>query len=143
MKIAITGGAGFLGLHLALGFRRHGHSVRLLDIAPLIEEDFEGDLPEYVECDVRDAEALKTALDGVDAVAGRRQLRAVGGDGDREVLEPVRHVADLGRVDRTRHRLLGLPRDHRRELVETVVDRVEVGEPALDALDPVVALHYE
>lgn len=68
MKIAITGGAGFLGLHLVLGLRPHGHRFRLLDIAPLIEDDFGDDVPEYVECDVRDAEAVRRALDGVDAV---------------------------------------------------------------------------
>ena len=76
MKIAITGGAGFLGLHLALGLRRQGHEIRLLDIAPLIEEDFEGDVPEYMRCDVRELDAVKAGLEGVDAVIhGAAELR--------------------------------------------------------------------
>lgn len=68
MKIAITGGSGFLGLHLALALREHGHTIRVLDLAPLIEEDFEGDLPEYVRCDVRELDGVRVALEGCDAV---------------------------------------------------------------------------
>ena len=69
MRVAITGGSGFLGLHLALALQSRGHAVRVLDIAPLIEEDFaDGALPEYVRCDVRELDAVRAALDGVDAV---------------------------------------------------------------------------
>lgn len=68
MKVAITGGSGFLGLHLTLGLQAHGHTVRILDIAPLIEEDFEGEVPEYVRCDVREPDAVRQGLADVDAV---------------------------------------------------------------------------
>lgn len=68
MKIAITGGSGFLGLHLALDLQAQGHSIRVLDIAPLIEEDFETEVPEYVRCDVRELDAVRKGLAGVDAV---------------------------------------------------------------------------
>ena len=68
MKIAITGGSGFLGLHLALDLQAKGHTIRVLDIAPLIEEDFEGEVPEFVRCDVRELDGVRKALEGVDAV---------------------------------------------------------------------------
>src|SRR3982750_4144277 len=35
MRYAITGGAGFLGLHLARRLLADGHEVRTLDLAPL------------------------------------------------------------------------------------------------------------
>jgi nucleoside-diphosphate-sugar epimerase len=68
MRIAITGGAGFLGLHLALDLQAKGHTVRLIDIAPLIEEDFGDNVPEYAGCDVREMDQLRVALEDVDAV---------------------------------------------------------------------------
>ena len=68
MRIAVTGGAGFLGYHLA---RRlggdHGHSIRLLDIVAPPPEDFDTP-PDFLECDVRDREALLAALERCDAV---------------------------------------------------------------------------
>ncbi len=67
MKILITGGAGFLGLHVAHLAARNGHEVVLLDI-----DDFErAEYPEgarFLIGDVRDEAALDIALDGVDGV---------------------------------------------------------------------------
>jgi nucleoside-diphosphate-sugar epimerase len=66
-RILITGGAGFLGSHLAQCFREHGVAVRILDAA---------DAPgwtrtaavEYLRGDVRDPAAMREALGGVDAI---------------------------------------------------------------------------
>ena len=66
-RVLITGGAGFLGTHLARTFRREGGRVRLLDL----ETDPAGDLDPDVERiagDVRDPRAVTEAVDGVDVV---------------------------------------------------------------------------
>jgi dTDP-L-rhamnose 4-epimerase len=74
MNILITGGAGFIGSHLADDLLARGHHVRALDnLAPQVHGDH--DRPDYlhhdvelVRGDVRDAEAVRRALDGIDAV---------------------------------------------------------------------------
>lgn len=66
MKIAITGGAGFLGYHLTQGLCTE-HELTLLDIAPFDPTEY----PDGVTChnaDVRDGAALRRLLAGQDAV---------------------------------------------------------------------------
>ena len=41
MLVAISGGAGFLGLHLARRLLADGHALRTLDVAPLDEPELE------------------------------------------------------------------------------------------------------
>jgi dTDP-L-rhamnose 4-epimerase len=75
MHILITGGAGFIGSHLADELLRHGHRVRALD---LLTEQVHGrgaTRPAYLAAevellrgDVRDADAVHRALQGIDAV---------------------------------------------------------------------------
>lgn len=74
MRILITGGAGFVGSHLADELLEHGHEVRVLD--DLIAQVHEGrQRPAYlhkdvelIRGDVRDATIVRRALLGVDAV---------------------------------------------------------------------------
>ena len=74
MKILITGGAGFIGSHLADRLLSEGHEVRALDnLDPQVHGG--GERPGYLDPavelqvgDVRDHEAVGRALDGVDAV---------------------------------------------------------------------------
>jgi dTDP-L-rhamnose 4-epimerase len=74
-KVLITGGAGFVGSHLADELLERGYEVRALDnLAPQVHGEAAG-RPDYladeVELqigDVRDAAAVKRALEGVDAV---------------------------------------------------------------------------
>jgi dTDP-L-rhamnose 4-epimerase len=74
MRVLITGGAGFIGSHLADRLLAEGHDVRALDnLDPQVHRD--GKRPSYlapaVELqvgDVRDHEAVGRALEGVDAV---------------------------------------------------------------------------
>lgn len=97
-RVLITGGAGFLGLHLAERFRRHGAAVRLLDVAPA--PDWAAGLAvEHVRGDVRDPAAVASAMDGVDAVvhaafAPPREapaiIRSVNVEGTRTVVEMAR-----------------------------------------------------
>ena len=75
MHILITGGAGFIGSHLADELIARGHQVRALDnLTPQVHGDVT-ERPGYLHPDielqrgdVRDAHAVRRALDGIDAV---------------------------------------------------------------------------
>jgi dTDP-L-rhamnose 4-epimerase len=86
-QILITGGAGFLGSHLAQGLLAAGHRVRVLD-ERLVEsepmgrlESLEGGV-EVVTGDIRDPHCLRQVLGGV---------------------EVLFHLAATARADTTRH----------------------------------------
>ncbi|HEY8447308.1 MAG TPA: SDR family oxidoreductase [Thermomicrobiales bacterium] len=71
MKVLVTGGAGFIGSHLAEGLVRRGHEVRVFDnlstgsldnLAPV------RDAVEVVIGDLRDGEAVRRAVAGAEVV---------------------------------------------------------------------------
>src|SRR5579864_9452946 len=74
MRVLITGGAGFIGSHLADRLLAEGHDVRALDsLDPQVHVG--GQRPGYLDPavelqvgDVRDHEAVGRALEGVEAV---------------------------------------------------------------------------
>ncbi|TWD84540.1 dTDP-L-rhamnose 4-epimerase [Kribbella amoyensis] len=68
MKVLLTGGAGFIGRHVHHQLLADGHEVVVLDS---LRADVHGQPPDVenlVVADVRDADAVATALRGVDAV---------------------------------------------------------------------------
>jgi len=74
MKYLVTGGAGFIGSHIAQALLEQGHSVRILDnfstgkrenIDELIKQ-FGGGQLEILEGDVRNASDVGKAVSGVD-----------------------------------------------------------------------------
>lgn len=74
-SVLVTGGAGFIGSHLADELIANGYKVRALDIlseqvhgSGQARPDYLDDRVELVVGDVRDPEAVAEALDGVDAV---------------------------------------------------------------------------
>ena len=74
MRVLITGGAGFIGSHLADRLLAEGHEVRALDNLDA-QVHLDGERPDYLDPavelqvgDVRDHEAVSRALDGIDAV---------------------------------------------------------------------------
>src|SRR3954467_5450987 len=74
-KILITGGAGFIGSHLADELLRAGHHVRALDSLAAQVHGADAERPEYLDGevelmigDVRDPRAIKQALEGIDVV---------------------------------------------------------------------------
>jgi dTDP-L-rhamnose 4-epimerase len=73
--ILITGGAGFIGSHLADALLAEGHRVRVLDVLVPQVHGNRGERPSYLDPevelihgDVRDADAVRRALEGIDAV---------------------------------------------------------------------------
>lgn len=84
MKILVTGGAGFIGSHLADRMIGEGHAVRIFDnLDPQVHPG--GKPPahlnrnaEFVKGDVRDYEALRKAVEGMDAVSHHAAAVGVG-----------------------------------------------------------------
>jgi dTDP-L-rhamnose 4-epimerase len=72
-NVLITGGAGFVGSHLTDTLLQQGHSVRIFDnlspqvhpqgVPPYLPSD-----AELTVADVRDADAVRSAIDGVDVI---------------------------------------------------------------------------
>jgi nucleoside-diphosphate-sugar epimerase len=95
MRWAISGGAGFLGLHLARRLLADGREVRTLDLAPLDEPELERSVEE-LRGDVRsprDAAALVTGADvlvhaaaALPIQASRDSIRSVNVGGTATVL---------------------------------------------------------
>jgi dTDP-L-rhamnose 4-epimerase len=83
--VLITGGAGFIGSHLADELLRRGYRVRALDnLSPQVHGE-SGRRPEYLAADVdlqvgdvRDPDAVRRALNGVDAVFHFAAMVGVG-----------------------------------------------------------------
>src|SRR5205807_9198568 len=59
MLFAISGGAGFLGLHLSRRLLADGHQVRTLDVVPLDDSELEESVEE-LRGDVRDADHVRS-----------------------------------------------------------------------------------
>ena len=73
-NVLITGGAGFVGSHLADGLFRQGHAVRVLDdLTPQVHPggvrpDYLSTDVELIHGDVRDPNLLKDVLTGIDVI---------------------------------------------------------------------------
>ena len=67
MLWAITGGAGFLGLHLARRLLADGHAVRTLDLVPLDDAELELGVEE-LRGDIRDPRACSELCAGADVL---------------------------------------------------------------------------
>jgi dTDP-L-rhamnose 4-epimerase len=84
-SILITGGAGFIGSHLADELLRHGYRVRVLDsLIPqvhgpdAVRPRYLDPAVELIKGDVRDPDAVKKALEGVHAVFHLAAMVGVG-----------------------------------------------------------------
>jgi len=75
MRVLVTGGAGFIGSHVVDALVAHGHEVRVLDSACSTPHDVD-----YHGADIRDADAVRGAIVGVDAVCHQAAMVGLGVD---------------------------------------------------------------
>jgi nucleoside-diphosphate-sugar epimerase len=121
MLWAISGGAGFLGLHLARRLVADGHTVRSLDLAPLDDARLEGDVEE-VRGDVRDGRAAEQLTRGADvlvhaaaALPIRRsagEITSINVEGTRTVLEQARRDGVARAIVISSTAVYGIPKTH-------------------------------
>lgn len=95
-RVLITGGAGFVGSHLADRLLKEGYQVRVLDnLAPQVHgddgwPDYLDPAVEKVRADIRDADMVEKALDDVSAVF---HLAAAVGVG--QSMYEINHYTDV------------------------------------------------
>lgn len=99
-RILITGGAGFIGSHLADELLSQGYRVRVLDNLSQQVHGTNCEKPEYlnddvelIKGDVRDPQKVKQALEGVDAVYHYAAMVGVG-----QSMYEVREYTDVNNV---------------------------------------------
>ena len=96
-RVLITGGAGFVGSHLADELLAHGYQVRVLDVLAEQVHGESADWPNYLSPevermhgDVRDRETVRAALEGVNKVF---HLAAAVGVG--QSMYEIEHYTDV------------------------------------------------
>ncbi len=142
MLWAISGGAGFLGLHLSRRLLADGHAVRTLDVVPLDDAELEGAVLE-LRGDVRDRERVRELVSRADVVvhaaaalpiqASRESIRSVNVAGTENVLLAARD-ADVRRVVFiSSTAVYGVPEKHPIEEDDPLVGVGWYGESKIDA----------
>ncbi|MGZ8688774.1 MAG: NAD-dependent epimerase/dehydratase family protein, partial [Gaiellaceae bacterium] len=142
MDVSISGGAGFLGLHLARRLLADGASVRTLDLAPLDDSELEGGVEE-LRGDVRneaDARALARRADflvhaaaALPIQSSRDAIRSVNVEGTATMLaaaleEGVRRVVLISSTA-----VYGVPEHHPIREDDPLVGVGWYGESKIDA----------
>jgi nucleoside-diphosphate-sugar epimerase len=121
MLWAISGGAGFLGLHLARRLLAGGHDVRTLDLAPLDDAELERDVDEHPG-DVRDPAAARRLVTGADVLVhaaaalpirgSRAEIRSVNVDGTATLLVAALNAGVRRVVHISTTAVYGIPETH-------------------------------
>jgi nucleoside-diphosphate-sugar epimerase len=121
MRWAISGGAGFLGLHLARKLVAEGHDVRTLDLAPLADAELERSVEE-LRGDVRDPGAAARLVEGADVLvhaaaalpiqASRDSIRSVNVEGAAVTLAAALEAAVGRTVLISSTAVYGIPKHH-------------------------------
>ena len=142
MLWSLSGGAGFLGLHLARRLLAGGHRVRTLDVVPLGDDELEQSVEE-LRGDVRDPASVRELVAGADVVvhaaaalpiqASRETIRSVNVGGTENVLHAA-HKAGVGRlVFISSTAVYGVPEKHPIEEDDPLVGVGLYGESKIDA----------
>jgi nucleoside-diphosphate-sugar epimerase len=142
MHWAISGGAGFLGLHLARRLLADGHQVRTLDVVPLDDAALERSVEE-LRGDVRDPERVGELVAGADVVvhaaaalpiqASRDSIRSVNVGGTENVLRAARDTGAERVVFISSTAVYGVPEKHPIEEDDPLVGVGWYGESKIDA----------
>ena len=142
MLWAISGGAGFLGLHLARRLVAAGDAVRTLDVVPLDDAELERDVDER-RGDVRDLSQVRELVAGADVVvhaaaalpiqASRQAIRSVNVDGTENVLRASRDANVRRVVFISSTAVYGIPAKHPMEESDPLVGVGLYGESKIDA----------
>jgi nucleoside-diphosphate-sugar epimerase len=121
MLVALSGGAGFLGLHLARRLVADGHAVRTLDPAPLDEPELERSVEE-LRGDVRDESAAARLVAGADLLvhaaavlpiqSSREAIRSVNVDGAATTFAAAREAGVRRAVLISSTAVYGVPDHH-------------------------------
>jgi nucleoside-diphosphate-sugar epimerase len=121
MLWAISGGAGFLGLHLARRLLADGHTVRTLDVAALDDAGLEQRVDE-IRGDIRDLAAVRGLVEGADVVvhaaaalpiqAKREAIWSANVDGTANVLGSARDAGVRRVVFISSTAVYGIPEKH-------------------------------
>jgi len=140
--VTVTGGAGFLGLHLARRLLADGASVRSFDVVPLDEPDLERSVDE-LRGDVRDPEAVARAVGGAEVVvhaaaalpiqASRAAIRGVNVDGTANVLAAALEAGVRRVVFVSSTAVYGVPERHPIHEDDPLVGVGAYGESKIDA----------
>ena len=142
MLYSISGGAGFLGLHLARRLLAEGHQVRTLDVVPLDDAGLEHSVEE-LRGDIRDPDGVRALVAGADVVvhaaaalpiqASRASIRSVNVGGTENVLHAA-HDAGVRRVVFiSSTAVYGVPEKHPIEESDPLVGVGAYGESKIDA----------
>jgi nucleoside-diphosphate-sugar epimerase len=142
MRWAITGGAGFLGLHLARRLLSDDQQVRTLDLAPLDDEQLERAVEE-LRGDVRDAADAARLVDGADVLvhaaaalpiqASRDAIHSVNVDGAAVTLGAALEAGVKRAVLISSTAVYGVPKHHPIAEDAPLVGVGDYGESKIDA----------
>jgi nucleoside-diphosphate-sugar epimerase len=142
MRWAISGGAGFLGLHLARRLLADGHDVRTLDLAPLDDAELEREVEE-LRRDVRDAAAAARLVDGADVLvhaaaalpiqASRDAIRSANVDGTGVVFAAALEAGAGRAVQISSTAVYGIPKHHPLREDAPLVGVGDYGESKIEA----------
>jgi nucleoside-diphosphate-sugar epimerase len=121
MHVSISGGAGFLGLHLARRLVADGHDVRILDLAPLEDPPLAGRVEELVG-DIRVPADARRLVDGAEVLvhaaaalpiqSSREAIRSVNVQGTAEVLTAALEAGVRRAVLISSTAVYGVPEKH-------------------------------
>ena len=142
MQWSISGGAGFLGLHLARRLLADGHDVRTLDVVGLDDVELERSVDE-LRGDIRDRDSVGRLVEGAGVVvhaaaalpiqASRGSIRSVNVGGTENVLRAA-HDAGVRRVVFiSSTAVYGVPEKHPIEEDDPLVGVGSYGESKIDA----------